>query len=623
MNALNGTIEGAALSGDPSTTRAPVAVEARHPHWSSTILLEPESGRARLLLNGATGSYTIADDVLRVAWDAFAPDHFVLRQGQFVHVELLGDGNADRSTVLAEVPGSAYVANLRLKGDDMAIYRRVFIDKVYDSAALPERASVIVDLGAHIGLASLFLAARYPDATIIALEPNKAHYGLLRQNLARVGPRAVALQAALWSEDRLLHMGSGEHLGSGEVDPSGGGEATIVDGWSMARLMRECRLERVHILKIDIDGSEKALFQGDTSWLDHVDTLVIRSRLGARADGTVLAPRLPRRGLRLRERAEDIFVFSRANPAPDDDVALAAPPTIASLSKTLKVAVTNFWSGFSIESGFFKHLLDLAFESWSLEERASEADVVLTSVFPHAPAADPRKTIAVIWENIRPNYRLYGYSLSSDPDHYGHRNFRLPLWLTEIAWSADRVRWSKSGAICHGHEPLLDLATLTRPRTGLVKRPKFCAFVAANPEPHRIMAAEALSRVAPVEAYGPITGRIETRSKYEILADHAFSMCFENSLFPGYHTEKLPQAWAAGGIPLYFGDLSVERDFNPSAFLNRCAFPSLDAFVAEVAAVRADPERYERMWSQPLLLGEPSLAPAVDFLRATLRAIQA
>jgi len=56
MNALSGAIEGAALSGDPSTADAPVAVEARHPHWPSTILLEPKSGRARLLLNGSTGA---------------------------------------------------------------------------------------------------------------------------------------------------------------------------------------------------------------------------------------------------------------------------------------------------------------------------------------------------------------------------------------------------------------------------------------------------------------------------------------------------------------------------------------------------------------------------------------
>ncbi len=289
----------------------------------------------------------------------------------------------------------------------------------------------------------------------------------------------------------------------------------------------------------------------------------------------------------------------------------------------LKICATNFWADFSMDRGLVKYLVDVAFGDWTLCESQADADLVLTSVFPHRAAERPHKTLAIIWENVRPNYSFYAYSLSSDPDHYGGRNFRLPHWYREVAWSPDYLPWDLSGEGSHGHEPLLPLPFLMQPRSEpFPTRRKFCAFVARNPEPYRMMTAEAMRAIAPVDAYGLIAGSVESRSKYEILRDYAFSMCFENSLFPGYHTEKLVQAWAAGTIPLYFGDRSVELDFNRGAFLNRHDFPSLDAFVEEVRRVYASAELQERIWREPLITHEPSLAPAAAFLRETLHRIR-
>jgi hypothetical protein len=103
-----------------------------------------------------------------------------------------------------------------------------------------------------------------------------------------------------------------------------------------------------------------------------------------------------------------------------------------------RICAVNFWPGFSLETGLVKYLFDRALESFFVAASEKEADIVLTSVFPkHArlyryiPVPQkwplfPEKTIVIVWENQRPNYRKYRFSLSSDFDSYGGRNCRVP-----------------------------------------------------------------------------------------------------------------------------------------------------------------------------------------------------
>ena len=286
---------------------------------------------------------------------------------------------------------------------------------------------------------------------------------------------------------------------------------------------------------------------------------------------------------------------------------------------TIHVAYANFWPGFSLKYGLLKHLLNLAFDyDWEVSTDQNDADLVLTSVFAPGRVLYPAKTIAVIWENMRPDYRAYRFSISSDFDDYGGRNVRCPLWYSQIKWTPE-YRNTAGNAWEHGNEPPVPLATLMEPRTApYVKREKFCALVASAYEPFRMMAAQALG----ADIYGGVAGKPDHRSKYEILADHTFSVCFENSLFPGYYTEKLLHAWAAGTIPLYFSDNGVVCDFNPYSFFNRKEYGDNERFVSDVKAVYEDSVVLEKIWRTPLVTKEPSLGPIVTFLRDAFKAIK-
>ena len=92
----------------------------------------------------------------------------------------------------------------------------------------------------------------------------------------------------------------------------------------------------------------------------------------------------------------------------------------------MKLSFTNFWDG-AFDNDFFDFFFRSCFPDLVYTDNQHDADLVVTSVFGHTQT-DPRKTLAYIGENIRPNFVGYHHSLSLDWDSYGGRNYRLPLW---------------------------------------------------------------------------------------------------------------------------------------------------------------------------------------------------
>jgi FkbM family methyltransferase len=70
---------------------------------------------------------------------------------------------------------------------------------------------VIIDAGANVGLCAVFYANRFPDARIIAIEPEPSNYEMLKKNTAPY-PNITTVHAALWKENgplRLFDTGEG------------------------------------------------------------------------------------------------------------------------------------------------------------------------------------------------------------------------------------------------------------------------------------------------------------------------------------------------------------------------------------------------------------------------------
>jgi hypothetical protein len=223
-----------------------------------------------------------------------------------------------------------------------------------------------------------------------------------------------------------------------------------------------------------------------------------------------------------------------------------------------------------------------------------------------------------IGENMRPSYAGYDYSLSFDYDTYGGRNFRLPLWYARLAWPGFTQKQRRVGANNHGYEQLIPINSLTNGRRlDMSIKSKFCAMIAGNPESLRINMFNSISQYKTIEGYGNMFGNSLRKSKFAVLPEYKFCLCPENSVYDGYVTEKLVDAYAGLTVPIYSGDM--DADFNAHAFLNYQRLRNMNEFVKLIADVDSNQDLYKTMYEQPLLKKEPSLNEALAFVHNVVK----
>ena len=69
----------------------------------------------------------------------------------------------------------------------------------------------------------------------------------------------------------------------------------------------------------------------------------------------------------------------------------------------------------------------------------------------------------------------------------------------------------------------------------------------------------------------------------------------ENSRVEGYCTEKITDAFAAGCVPIYWGDPRVHDEFNENSFIDVSRFHSIDEAVEYILEVDKNDDLYMSM----------------------------
>lgn len=168
---------------------------------------------------------------------------------------------------------------LRVPSSDVGAFKQIFIQQEYDFE-VSRTPRTIIDAGANIGLASIYFSNRFPAARIIAIEPEESNFEVLQRNVLPYG-NITAIRAALWHENRKIDLVDPVMGHWGFMTQSGDGEESFgtmvhpVQGMTIDRIMEDQGIEHIDILKIDIEGAEREVFQDTSPWLDKVDALVV------------------------------------------------------------------------------------------------------------------------------------------------------------------------------------------------------------------------------------------------------------------------------------------------------------------------------------------------------------
>jgi FkbM family methyltransferase len=151
---------------------------------------------------------------------------------------------------------------------------------------------VIVDVGANVGLASIFFTDCVPGVSVLALEPAPACFACLRENVARHAPTVTPISVAAGAaegtselvyypnapEQSTLHADAEEQVRTSRIFLSRTGmtermrdsliekmfveSRAVVPVTTVAAVLDRYQVASVSLLKVDVEGGELEVLEG-------------------------------------------------------------------------------------------------------------------------------------------------------------------------------------------------------------------------------------------------------------------------------------------------------------------------------------------------------------------------
>lgn len=153
------------------------------------------------------------------------------------------------------------------------IGRTEAIREKYDRILADGKTPLIIDCGANIGLSAQYFSREFPQARIVAIEPNADNIAAARRNCADF-PNIAFVHAAIGSERGYVA------IEDASVDPnafrvartdsnSGIAVTTIPD------LLVDSEEDNLLIVKVDIEGFERDMFSTNIDWIARCFVLIV------------------------------------------------------------------------------------------------------------------------------------------------------------------------------------------------------------------------------------------------------------------------------------------------------------------------------------------------------------
>ena len=134
-----------------------------------------------------------------------------------------------------------------------------------------------LDIGANKGYFSLLAASILKDSgRIVAAEPEPTNCGWLRRTMRRdLYPNVDVMQVAVGSDAKRGRLYLGERSGWHSLVESGDRPSVEIEVTTLDALVEHFALERVDVVKIDVEGSEVEVLRGARRTLTHESDPVI------------------------------------------------------------------------------------------------------------------------------------------------------------------------------------------------------------------------------------------------------------------------------------------------------------------------------------------------------------
>lgn len=198
---------------------------------------------------------------------------FIYRFGILQGVKLFAQAEIAKTSSL-KIPEIRNPIFLRNHTSDFPTFCQIFLENSYEGIK-SNNPKFIIDGGANIGLFAIQMKNKYPQSTIICIEPDLTNFLALKKNIQHYD-NIFAENTGIWNKDTKLKVYDKYNCGEWGFVVEEDNEAGEIDAVSIDSIMKKYDIDKIDILKLDIETSEKQLFtENYENWLPKTNLIAI------------------------------------------------------------------------------------------------------------------------------------------------------------------------------------------------------------------------------------------------------------------------------------------------------------------------------------------------------------
>ena len=134
----------------------------------------------------------------------------------------------------------------------------------------------VVDIGAHVGIFSLYASRRFKHSVIVAVEPNPRNYELLLRNLSlnRL-ENVLTVQAAIMDNDGTTSFWIRDSSLGGSAINTSNERPILVPCYRLDTLLRSLGVDSSVLMKLDVESPELTALSGAPESLNRCPVMII------------------------------------------------------------------------------------------------------------------------------------------------------------------------------------------------------------------------------------------------------------------------------------------------------------------------------------------------------------
>ena len=139
-----------------------------------------------------------------------------------------------------------------------------------------DKLKLIIDCGANIGCSSLFFYKNHPQSFIVAIEPEEKNFHLIELNTKEV-KNIKLIKSAISCSEHFFGLDKSKDSRGHKVFDKTDQNFDEVKTFTINNILNDYPNEKFDffLIKIDIEGFEKKLFEKNTEWIDKFKIIII------------------------------------------------------------------------------------------------------------------------------------------------------------------------------------------------------------------------------------------------------------------------------------------------------------------------------------------------------------